>query len=73
MDISEADAEEYKRQDREDRGLAHLEERRRREPPRGEPCERCDGAGSFWEKRVGGSLSGCRTLCTRCLGTGVEP
>lgn len=69
----EADLEEYKRQDREDKGLAHLEERRRREPPIGEPCEECDGAGSSWHKEPGGSLSGCRTLCSRCQGAGVQP
>ena len=65
------DLEEYRRQDREDKGLAHLEERRRREPPIGDPCERCDGAGSFWHKEPGGNLSGCRTLCPHCQGTGV--
>ncbi len=37
------------------------------------PCEMCDGAGSFWKKEEGGSLSGSRTLCPQCLGTKVQP
>jgi DnaJ-class molecular chaperone len=48
-------------------------ERRERdigEPP--EPCEECGGTGSFWRKEAGGSLSGSRTLCRRCLGTGQK-
>ena len=37
-----------------------------------EPCEKCNGEGSFWQKESGGSLSGTRTLCPRCLGTRVR-
>ncbi|KKL50246.1 hypothetical protein LCGC14_2307420 [marine sediment metagenome] len=37
-----------------------------------EDCKMCDGEGSFWKKEEGGSLSGSRTLCRRCLGTRKE-
>ncbi len=43
-----------------------------RGPEAPEPCEKCKGAGSFWKKEEGGSLSGTRTLCPRCLGTKVQ-
>ena len=38
----------------------------------GQLCAHCGGAGSFWQKESGGSLSGSRTLCRRCLGTGAK-
>lgn len=55
---------EYKRQNREDKGLAHLGERR--EPPIGDPCERCDGEG-----KVVCCWGTTATECPRCQGTGV--
>ena len=71
---TEEDMEEYRRQDREDKGIAHLEERRRRAPLIGDPCKECDGKGSSWAASgTGGPMSGCLTLCPRCLGTKVEP
>jgi DnaJ-class molecular chaperone len=43
-------------------------------PEAPEPCDKCNGAGSFWQKKEGGgSLSGSRTLCPKCLGTRVQP
>lgn len=45
-------------------------------PDHGHPhdgCEECGGTGSFWKKGPGGRLSGSRTLCSHCLGTGVQP
>jgi DnaJ-class molecular chaperone len=43
------------------------------EAARERECGKCEGKGSFWQKAAGGSLSGTRTLCPRCLGTGVQP
>ena len=43
------------------------------EAARERECGECKGEGSFWQKQAGGSLSGRRTLCPRCLGTGVQP
>ena len=44
-----------------------------RGPDAPEPCEACHGEGSFWKKEEGGSLSGSRTLCRRCLGSKEKP
>jgi len=62
----EDDLEEYKRQDREDAGIAHLEERRRREPPIGDPCDECGGQ-SFEE----GEWPDGYKECPRCQRTGA--
>lgn len=67
---TEEDLEEYKRQDGEDKGIAHHEERRRREPPIGDPCERCDGEGKV-ECAV--KVENDYIECPRCHGEKVEP
>ncbi len=72
--ISEDEAADYRQQTLEDRARARLERMGRRGGPDApDPCEKCNGEGSFWQKEEGGSLSGSRTLCSRCLGTGVQP
>lgn len=65
-DIGEADEEVFERQDREDKGLAHLEERRRREPPIGDPCSHCHGEGV-----CGLDCTDPQPDCPHCQGTGV--
>lgn len=63
-------------QDKFEEIAERAEKRERREKDIGEtpsyPCKRCEGRGSFL-KMEPGTLSGCRTLCPRCLGTGVQP
>jgi len=71
--VSEDDAADYRQQAGEEAWQAFLERRARMGGPEApEPCEKCDGAGSFWQKEKGGRLSGSRTLCSRCLGTRVQ-
>ena len=67
---TEDDLEEYKRQDREDKGIAHLEERRRREPPIGDPCPRCDGEGKLPCCDFGSVELPSASECPQCEGTG---
>ncbi len=65
--ISEADAEDYKQQDREDKRREMLERRARMGGPDApETCDDCDGKG-FTDETY--PLS----ECGRCLGTGVQP
>ncbi len=64
--------EDGRREDMEDRMEARVLERRRREPPIGEMCEDCEGAGHL------STSQGCyphgmyylETECPRCHGTG---
>jgi len=72
--ISEDDVADYRQQEGEEQYQAFLERRAMMGGPEApEPCEECDGEGSFWQKEKGGGLSGSQTLCSRCLGTGVQP
>ena len=74
MSTPEDIREDGRRDDAEDKRREFLEQRSRMGGPEApEPCETCGGEGSFWQKRDGGSLSGSRTLCPRCLGSKVQP
>jgi len=78
--ISEADAEDYKQQDREDKRREFLERRARMGGPDApEPCEKCDGQGEivYSDTSLGRGGYAGQTIssgeCPRCLGTGVQP
>ena len=83
--ISEADAEDYKQQDREDKRREMLERRARMGGPDApDACEACGGAGHIGpkfplsEEGIEAYLryvnTGCLDTkeCPRCLGTGVQ-
>ena len=65
--IPEADAEDYKQQEGEERYQAFLERRAiMGGPDAPEPCEDCDGKGFTNETYP-------PSECPCCLGTGVQP
>ena len=68
--ISEADQEDYRQQNREEKMRARLEEMGRRGgPDAAEACEDCEGEG--YGKSADDGF--CGPECPRCQGTGVQP
>ena len=71
--ISEADAEDYRQQDREEKRREFLERRAMMGGPEApEPCEECGGEGSHLSQATWNSPV-LKHECPRCLGTGVQP
>jgi hypothetical protein len=84
--VSEADAEDYKQQDREDQRREFLEQRSRMGGPEApEGCEKCDGNGVVYVVNkelvfessdfyiIPADAIGEARDCYPCLGTGVQP